>query len=166
MFQRNCCSCFLLFYSFKLLAMHFNSWWYKLYSMIIYSLGGLEHSDHGDMVYCIGNAEYLIYICLIQICVVVVYIHKIGHDVGLWGSNVLPVSPTSIHIPCDLIILGCIWEKNPSFFNIYLTRTILIFTSSLRPSAILVPFVAQYLQIEHVAQITNMYPKTTQLAWF
>ena len=69
-------------------------------------------------------------------------------------------------VPCDLIILECIWKKNPSFFKIYLTRTILIFTSSLRPSAILVPFVAQYLQIEHVAQITKMYPKTTQLAWF
>ena len=57
LFLRNCCSCFLLFYSFKLLLMHFSYGWYRLHYVIIYSLGGVEHSNHGDMVYCIGNAE-------------------------------------------------------------------------------------------------------------
>ena len=105
LFLRNCWPWFLLFYLFKLLLMHFSCWWYMLHSVVICSLGRLEHNNGEDMVYCIGNTEWLIYICL-----VVVYIHQIRHNVCLWDLDVMSVSRTSVPIPCDLIIPRCIFH--------------------------------------------------------
>ena len=33
-----------------------------------------------------------------------VYINQIDHDVGLWDSDFMSVSPTYVPVPCDLII--------------------------------------------------------------
>ena len=40
-----------------------------------------------------------------------VYINQIDHDVGLWDSDVMFVSPTFVLVPCDLIIPRCIFQK-------------------------------------------------------